>query len=140
MAGNQLKTSPSQSMHPMQAPEPIESNTSSIPQAPVHYLSAMVILALDWVWSLLEGLVTVSVIGMIALPLLSFVIAIAGFTAVYSIQYFVAHDRGGEAFAKGVALGILAAVPFPVVGTAIGVPLLAWAGLSRLKTVKGGEY
>lgn len=127
MTEKQLQT---RYLQPMQSPEP---NRNAFPEAPVHYLSAMVILALDWIWSLLEGLVTLSFVGMIALPLLSFIIAVAGFTAVYSIQYFVAGDRGGEAFAKGIALGILAAVPFPVMGTAIGVPLLAWAGLSRLQ-------
>ncbi len=31
--------------------------------------------------------------------------------------------------AKGVAMGVIAGVPFPVTGTAFGVPLLAWAGL-----------
>lgn len=109
----------------------------SIPPAPVHVLSAMVVLALDWVWMVFEGLVSMTILGLIALPILSLSVGAVAFMAVYSIQYFIARDGGGQAFAKAAGMAVLAAVPFPVVGTAIGVPLLAWAGLHQLE--RGGN-
>jgi hypothetical protein len=64
---------------------------------------------------------------------LSLISGTLAFLAVYLIQYYLAKDSGGSAFAKGVAMGIIVAVPFPVAGTVIGVPLLGWAGLSEIR-------
>jgi hypothetical protein len=41
-----------------------------------------------------------------------------------------------------LVMGIIAGVPFPVTGTAVGVPLLAWAGLHewvKLPSPKGNQ-
>ncbi len=106
----------------------------SIPPSPVHFLSAMVVLALDWVWTIFEGMISITILGMVALPILSGTVGMIAFISVYLIQYFIARDTGGQAFAKGMGMAVLAAVPFPVLGTAIGVPLLAWAGLHQLES------
>jgi hypothetical protein len=45
------------------------------------------------------------------------------------VQHYLAKDEWGPAVAKGLVMGIFAGVPFQVTGTAVGVPLLAWAGL-----------
>lgn len=50
---------------------------------------------------------------------------------------FFIQRRAGDAFAmagaKAVLLGVLAAVPFPVAGTAFGAAMLAWAKLKPEK-------
>ena len=45
------------------------------------------------------------------------------------VQRYLAKDEWGASIAKGLVMGIIAGVPFQVTGTAIGLPLLAWAGL-----------
>jgi hypothetical protein len=58
----------------------------------------------------------------IGLGMLSFII-------VLLIQRFVAGDGWGAAVAKGMAMGVVAGVPYPVVGPVVGSPLLAWSGI-----------
>jgi hypothetical protein len=47
------------------------------------------------------------------------------------VQRHIDNDTWGAALAKGLVMGIIAGVPYPVAGTAVGLPLLAWAGISR---------
>ena len=58
-------------------------------------------------------------------------IGILGFSSTAMVQRFLAKDDWGAAVAKGLVMGIIAGVPYPIAGTAIGVPLLIWAGLHR---------
>ena len=53
---------------------------------------------------------------------------ILGFSATTLMQRFLAKESWGAATAKGLVMGIVAGVPYPVVGTVIGAPLLIWAG------------
>jgi hypothetical protein len=103
---------------------------TSIRPAPVHPLSAVVTIALDGLWSVLEGATTLSVIGFVALvPIFMLMTSVTCFGAVFLIQRFVSHDGWGASFAKGVVMGIIAGVPYSVAGTAtIGLLLLGWAG------------
>ena len=107
-------------------------NSPSIPNAPVHMLSALVVIALDWIWGFVEKFATISVIGIVMLPILSITLFFVTFLAVLFIQHVLDRDRLTVCAAKGVALGIIAAVPYQIIGTAVGVPLLAWAGINQL--------
>jgi len=49
------------------------------------------------------------------------------------IQHFLAGESWGRAAAKGVAMGIVAGVPYPVFGTVVGGPLAAWAGIREIE-------
>ena len=51
------------------------------------------------------------------------------FFPTYWIQRRFNQDRRLIAAAKALFLGIVAAVPFSVTGTPIGIALLAWAGI-----------
>jgi hypothetical protein len=59
----------------------------------------------------------------------SLIVTILGTACTTLIQRYMAKDGWGKAVAKGLAMGIIAGVPFSVTGTALGLPLLAWAGL-----------
>jgi hypothetical protein len=90
---------------------------------PIHPLAAFATIALDGVFALPEFAGAVLIV--------SPVVGVLGGVSTALIQRFLAKDEWGVAVAKGFALGIIAGVPYPVAGTAVGLPLLAWAGISR---------
>jgi hypothetical protein len=94
-----------------------------VPAAPVHPLAAFATIVLDGIFFMVE----------VVNPFIAIGIGVLGFTATTLVQRFVAGDSWGAAIAKGMVLGIVAGVPFPVAGTAVGLPLLAWAGLSNIR-------
>ncbi|MFO0564315.1 MAG: hypothetical protein U0263_01560 [Polyangiaceae bacterium] len=97
--------------------------------APVHPLSAILTIAIDCVWTIPELPMTATVVGLIVTSLASLVVA--GFV-VMLVQKFVDEDSWGAALTKGLVMGVLAGVPYPVAGTLAGVGLLAWAGTKAL--------
>lgn len=113
----------------------IEKTDRPIPAPPVHPLAALVTIALDGVFGVIE------IVDPLLLLFTSLGVGVLGFTATTFVQRFLAKDEWGAAIAKGMVMGILAGVPYPVVGTAIGVPLLAWAGAHQwLKLPGGGNH
>ena len=90
---------------------------------PIHPLAALVIVVLDNVFGVFE-IVTPIFVVLTSLALFTF-----GGLATTFIQHYMARDSWGVSVAKGLAMGIIAGVPFPVTGTVLGVPLLIWAGL-----------
>jgi hypothetical protein len=107
-------------------------NPSNLPEPPVHFLSAIAIIALDMIWSAFEIGSTVTICGLLFLPALSASVFVVALLTVLAVQLFIARDQVGPAIAKAMVLAVLAAVPFPIMGTAVGVPLLAWSGLRQL--------
>jgi hypothetical protein len=110
-----------------------ETSAGVIRQAPFHVLSALITVVLDWVWLLLELPETMSVVGLAALLPTAIVLGLTCMVGVTLIQRFVAGDSWGTSVAKGFMMGVLAGVPYPVVGTVVGVPLLAWAGINEVQ-------
>jgi hypothetical protein len=100
--------------------------------APIHPLAALGTIALDLVWGVGEAGGTATVVGMVAVPVLMLCTATLAFWLTLTIQRFVARDTWSAAFAKGLLMAIIAGVPYPVAGTAVGSVMLAWAGLSAL--------
>ncbi len=97
-----------------------------IPPAPVHPLAALTTLVLDNVFGVFE------IVDPFALILTSVSVGILGTVTTTLVQRYLAKDGWGASIAKGLVMGVLAGVPFQVTGTAIGIPLLAWAGLHEL--------
>lgn len=94
-----------------------------VPPAPIHPLAALVTLVLDNVFGVIE------LVDPLAILFTCVLVAAAGGLCATLIQHYLAQEDWGKAVAKGAAMGIIAGVPFSVGGTALGVPLLAWAGL-----------
>ncbi len=106
-----------------------------IPEPPmgIHFLSGAATVLLDMLWSTFEIGATASIAGIPALlPLITVLFMITTLAATL-VQRFIDHDEWGAAFAKGMVLGIAAAVPYPVVGTVVGVGLPAWQYLKKLE-------
>ncbi len=95
-----------------------------IPAPPIHALAALATIALD-------GLFGIPELAAVSIPILSPIVGALGFAATTLVQRFVAKDEWGASVAKGLVLGIVAGVPYPVAGTAVGAPLLIWAGLHQ---------
>lgn len=96
-----------------------------VPPAPIHPLAALTTIVLDNVFGVVE------IFHPLVLALTSAAVGAAGFLTTLFVQRYLARDAWGEAVAKGLVMGVIAGVPFQVTGTAVGVPLLAWAGLHR---------
>jgi hypothetical protein len=94
-----------------------------IPPAPIHPLAAMVTVVLDNFFGVLDILDPFFILFTVSL------VTMVGTASTTLVQRYLSKDDWGTAIAKGLAMGIIAGVPFPVTGTAIGLPLLAWAGL-----------
>jgi hypothetical protein len=94
-----------------------------IPPAPIHPLAALVTIVLDNVFGVFE------LVDPLALVLTSVSVGVLGTVTTMLVQRHLAKDSWGASVAKGLVMGIIAGVPFQVTGTAVGIPLLAWAGL-----------
>jgi hypothetical protein len=103
---------------------PDNSDVANDP-APIHGLSALILVAVDSLWALFDLLPP------------TWVVAIPGcflavFVPTYLIQRNLKKDSPGRALTFAAILGVLAAIPTPITGTPVGLGLLAWTGLGRL--------
>lgn len=110
--------------HPDETSLAPRSETEAFPAPPIHALAALATIALD-------GVFTVPELAVFSLPMTVVTVGALGFSATALVQRFVARDDWGVSLAKGLVMGIVAGVPYPVAGTLVGLPLLAWAGLHQ---------
>jgi len=96
-----------------------------IPPAPIHPLAALVTVVLDNVFGVFE------ILDPLIILVTSVIVGTLGTVSTMLVQRYLAKDEWGPAIAKGLVMGIIAGVPFPVTGTAVGLPLLAWSGLHK---------
>ena len=82
------------------------------------------LVTVDTLWNLADWTV---VTWWVTIPL-SFV---SVFVPTVWLQRRLRGDRWSVALAKGVVLGLVAAVPTSLTGTPVGMALLAWAGVDR---------
>lgn len=94
-----------------------------IPPAPIHPLAALATIVLDNVFGVIE------LVDPLAIIFTSLGVGMLGTVTTMLVQRYLAKDSWGASVAKGLVMGIVAGVPFQVTGTAVGIPLLAWAGL-----------
>jgi hypothetical protein len=99
--------------------------------APIHALSALILVAVDSLWAIFDFLPP---IWIVAIPLCF----LAVFIPTFFIQRHLKRDSNGRAFAFAMLLGVLAAVPTPITGTPVGLGLLAWTGLGKLLQRRSG--
>ena len=103
----------------------------AIPAPPIHPLAALATIALDGFFGVFE------VLDPLMLFFISAGIGVLGFITTSMVQRYLQKDEWGPALAKGLVMGILAGVPFPVAGTLVGAPLLVWAGAHRWAKLPG---
>jgi len=108
-------------------PEPPRATPSAAPAegAPIHALSALILVAVDSLWAVFDWLPPV---WLVAIP----GCFAAVFVPTYLIQRHLKQDAKGRALAFATILGVLAAIPTPITGTPVGLGLLAWTGLGKL--------
>ena len=91
---------------------------------PIHPAAAALLIAVDNLWGLADFAV---VDWFITIP--------ACFVSVFFPSYWIQRrkrtDSRPVAFAKALFLAVVAAVPFSVTGTPVGLALLAWVGIKR---------
>ena len=102
-----------------------------IPPAPIHPLAALATIVLDNVFGVVE------LVDPLALLLTSLGVGVLGTVTTMLLQRYLVKESWGASVAKGLVMGIIAGVPFQVTGTAIGIPLLAWAGLHEWVKIQG---
>jgi len=107
----------------------IASDTTEENRPLVHPMSAICLIALDSLSGGGEILVTPTGVG---LAILSAVLGVVSLIAVTVIEHGLNKKPLMDALGIGVTMGVLAAVPYPVVGTATGIAVLGWSGIKRL--------
>ena len=65
---------------------------SGVPNAPVHFLSSMATILLDWLWFSIELPETLSIVALPALLPTVITVGIIGFGTVTMVQHFLAKD------------------------------------------------
>ncbi len=91
----------------------------------IHALSALLLMVVDGLWTVADW---AAMAWVITIPL-SF---LAVFVPTFLVQKMINKDTSGRAATVAMLLGVLAAVPTPIMGTAVGAFLLAVSGLRGL--------
>lgn len=110
---------------PVEVLPPQPEQTPAAEAAPIHALSALILVAVDSLWALFD----------FAPPIWPLAIPgcfVAVFVPAFLIQKHLRKDSNGRAVTFATALAVLAAIPTPITGTPVGLALLAWTGLGRL--------
>lgn len=92
---------------------------------PIHPLAALLLVVIDNLWSVPEFMV-------VDLPITIPLSFLSVFVPTFFIQRILKKNSIRRASAYALLLGVLAAVPFSVTGTPVGLAILAWTGISRL--------
>jgi hypothetical protein len=108
----------------------LPARRSPIPPAPIHPLAALATLVLDNVFGVVE------IVDPLVLVLTSVTVGVVGGVTTMFVQRYLSKDSWGASIAKGLVMGVIAGVPYQVAGTAIGIPLLTWAGLHEWVKLK----
>jgi len=101
------------------------SDERRVPAAPIHPLAALATIALDGFFGVFE------ILDPMLLLFSGIGIGFLGFAATTLVQHNLAKDGWGTAIAKGLVMGIIAGIPYPVASTVVGAPLLVWAGVHQ---------
>ena len=103
---------------------PVSRDAETRGLVPIHPAAATLLVAVDNLWGLADF---VLVDWFITIP--------ACFVSVFFPTYWIQRKNRGDsrplALAKALFLGVVAAVPFSVTGTPVGLALLAWVGIKR---------
>src|SRR5258707_5928265 len=100
--------------------------------APIHALSALLLVAVDSLWVVFDW---VPPVWIVAIPFCF----VAVFVPTFLIQRHLKRDTTQRALTFATLLAVLAAIPTPITGTPIGLGLLAWTGLSKFFRRSSGK-
>jgi len=117
------KLAPVEVLPPLEVPPVLPRSVADGP--PIHALSALILAAVDSLWAVFEW---APPLWIFAIPLCFLAVSVPTFL----IQKYLKQDSNGKAVTFATLLGVLAAIPMPITGTAVGVSLLAWTGLGKL--------
>ena len=92
----------------------------------IHPLAALVLMVIDALWTMADW---ATIAWIFTIPLSFFAV----FLPAFFIQKHMNNDSAGKAMAVSAFLGILAAVPTPVMGTTVGAIALGLSGLRSLR-------
>ncbi|AUH49436.1 hypothetical protein CXB49_00565 [Chromobacterium sp. ATCC 53434] len=105
-------------------------------KSPVHLLSAIVALAADKLWDV----ILLDMAKSLPAPEKGRFFLIAGLlllglttSSATLTQRWVDRDDLGTALAKGLAMGILAGLPYSFGSTALGLIFIGWSGINELQ-------
>jgi len=92
---------------------------------PVHPLAALWLVVIDNLWNIPE-------FAVVDLPVTVPLSFLSVMVPAFVIQKLLKKQSTGRSLGYALLLGVLAAVPFSVTGTPVGLAILAWTGLSAL--------
>jgi len=115
-----VKTAPLEVMPPA-----AETEGPASKERPIHALSALILVAVDSLWAVFDW---APPIWIVAIPFCF----LAVFAPTFLIQRNLKNDSPGRALTFATLLAVLAAIPIPITGTAVGLGLLGWTGLGKL--------
>jgi hypothetical protein len=104
---------------------PLATHGQTTGGPPIHAAAALLLLVVDNLWNLADWMV---IDWIITIPLSFLSVAVPTFF----IQKLLKKDSVGRALGFAALLGVIAAVPFSVTGSTVGVALLAWLGINKL--------
>ncbi|APR37949.1 hypothetical protein [Paraburkholderia sp. SOS3] len=105
-------------------------------RSPIHLLSALVTVSVDKLWErmLLDMVKTMPLQDKERFLLyVGLLLLIATMLSITLTQYMVDNDTLGIAFAKGLALGVLAGLPYSFSSTEMGLFFIGWSGINELQ-------
>ncbi|MBX9297600.1 hypothetical protein [Chromobacterium piscinae] len=122
-------------------PQPgiLRGNIPELGKSPVHLLSAIVALASDKLWDvmLLDMAKAMPLPDRIRFFLLAGLLLLLFTTLSAALtQRWVDKDEPGAALAKGLAMGVLAGLPYSFGSTELGLIFIGWSGINELQKLE----
>jgi hypothetical protein len=112
---------------------------SPVSRSPIHLLSALVTVSVDKLWErmLLDMAKTMPLQEKESFFLyVGLLLLIATTLSITLTQYMVDKDTLGISLAKGLALGVLAGLPYSFSSTEMGLFFIGWSGINELQKQK----
>ncbi|TKC86024.1 hypothetical protein FAZ69_22230 [Trinickia terrae] len=121
----------------LEAPQPgMPGSLPSLGKSPIHLLSALVTVSIDKLWDLmLLDMAKAMPLQEKARFFLAVGLLLLAITTVSATltQCLVDKDALGMALAKGLAMGILAGLPYSFSSTEMGLLFIGWSGINELQ-------
>ena len=109
-------------LEPVMAPN--ERRTTGAKSLWLHPVSCVVLMGCDFLWTTVEW---AAFLWLITIPVTFTLTALP----VYLVQKNLQDDSRMQACSEAVVCGVLAAIPTPIMGTAVGAAFLAMTGIKK---------
>jgi hypothetical protein len=101
---------------------------TTLPKPPLHPLSALAVVVIDSLSTVVELVAAATVIGAFFVPVVVVLSGLLSLVLVIGLERFVARQAWSTALTAGVVMGLLTALPFFFLGGLAGIVALLWAG------------